>query len=95
VNNTDDCIYSEPEMAMKTIQYGTQNLIRYFPRETLHLGEDYAKTYSKIADRVYTYSIRIVAGNIGLEEGLAQMKSSAESDGYAKLQKIIKDAYPD
>ncbi len=95
VNDTDPCIYAEPELAMKTIEYGTQNLIRYFPQETFHLGEDYAKTYSKVADRVYTYSIRIVAGNIGLEEGLAEMKKAAESDGYAKLQEILKGAYSD
>lgn len=95
VNNTDDCIYSEPELAMKTIRYGTENLIRYFPQETLHLGESYAKTYSKIADRVYTYSIRIVAGNIGVEEGLAEMKAAAEADGYGKLQQILEEAYPD
>ncbi len=95
VNDTDPCIYAEPELAQKSIEYGMENLIRYFPRETLHLGEDYAKTYSRVADRVYTYSIRIVAGNIGLEEGLAQMKKEAESDGYAKLQEIIKNAYPD
>ncbi len=95
VNDTDPCIYSEPELAQKTIQYGTENLIRYFPRETFHLGETYAKTYARVADRVYTYSIRIVAGNIGLEEGLAEMKKAAISDGYEKLQKIIKDAYPD
>lgn len=94
VDNTDSCIYSEPELAELTVQYGMQNLVRYFPRETFHLGEDYAKTYSKIADRVYTYSIRIVAGNISMEDGLAQMRSSAESDGYAKLQKILQDAYP-
>lgn len=95
VDNTDSCIYSEPELASLSVQYGMQNLRRYFPQETLHLGEDYAKIYSKVADRVYSYSIRIIAGNISLEDGLAQMKAAADSDGYAKLQKILSDAYPD
>ena len=95
VDNTDSCIYSEPELANKSVQYGMENLLRYFPQETLHLGEEYAKIYSKVADRVYSYSIRIIAGNISLEDGLAQMKAAAESDGYAKLQKILSEAYPD
>lgn len=93
VQNEDSCVFSEPELAEKTIQYGMQNLLRYYPRETLHLGEDYAKTYSKIADRVYTYSVRIVAGNIGVDDGLSQMKAAADSDGYAKLQQILKDTF--
>ncbi|MDD6200115.1 MAG: extracellular solute-binding protein [Firmicutes bacterium] len=95
VNDTDSCIYSEPELAELSIRYANENLIRFFPRDTMMLGVEYAKTYSKVADRIYTYSIRIVSGTVGVDEGLKSMKAAADSDGYAKLQQIIRDTYPD
>ena len=57
------------------------------------LGEEYAKTYSAVSDRVYTYSVRIVSGTVGIDEGFEKMKNLAVEDGYANLQKILKDTY--
>ena len=90
-SNISNCIYSEPELAKRTSEYANRNLIR--TPDTLALGEQYAKTYAKVADRVYTYSIRIVAGNIGMDEGIQKMRSLAEEDGYKNLQKIVKEHY--
>ena len=92
-DNISKNIYSESELAQRSSEYGNGSMVRAFPMDTFSLGEEYAKTYSKVADRIYTYSVRIVAGNIGLEEGLERMHSTADSDGYATLQKIIKEAY--
>ena len=91
--NLSDCIYSEPELAKRSSEYANRNLIR--TPDTLKLGEEYAKTYATVSDRIYTYSVRIVAGSIGLNEGMETMKVLSIEDGYSKLQQIIKDHYGD
>lgn len=93
IDNTSDCIYSESELAHKSIAYANRNLKRIFPMETLNLGTDYADGYSRVADRVYTYSVRIISGSMGLDEGLAKMKELALQDGYEQLQKTLEKQY--
>ena len=93
VDNTSVSIYAEKDLAKRSSEYANRNLIRNFPRDTMVLGEEYAKTYSAVSDRVYTYSVRIVSGTVGIDEGFEKMKNLAVEDGYANLQKILKDTY--
>ncbi len=93
VDYTSKSIFREPELAEKSLRYSQQNLKRNFPTDTLSLGIEYATIYSRVYDRILTYSIRIISGSATVEAGLAKMREMAESDGYAKLQKIIADRY--
>ncbi len=93
VDHTSESIYREPELSLKSIEYAQKNLKRNFPLDTMHLGSEYASLYARVFDRIVTYSVRIISGSIGLDEGISKMRSLSEADGYTKLQEIIRDHY--
>lgn len=92
-DNTSSSIYRNVELAEKSNYYAQNFQRRNFPMDTMSLGVEYASTYAKVYDQIVTYSIRIISGTMSVEKGVQTMKEKAEANGYAKIQKIIADAY--
>ena len=72
----------------------TDNNVKYEPQpiDTLYTEEAAMAIFDHNPERaLLILDSAVIVGN--LDEGLAKMRSLSETDGYAKLQEIIKSHY--
>ena len=83
--------YLDPDMTARAWEMTRKNIVYQYPTNGMELPAEYSQTSPKVADKVSTYSVRIVAGNIGFEEGLQKMKAESIDAGYEQMVKIIEE----
>ncbi len=77
-------IYANYEFIEKAFNINRQRVVRSFPNSSTELSGEFALNSIAVYEKVETYSVRIVAGLIGLDEGLQAMRD--EATDYPAMQ---------
>lgn len=82
-------IYADYDFVQKALNVNRKKVVYAFPNSSTELPGDFALNTIAVYEKVETYSARIVAGLIGLDEGLQAMR--AEATEYPAMQKMMEE----
>ena len=80
-------IYANYDLVSRAYDTTRENVVYAFPNSSTELPGDFALKMISVYEKVETYSVRIVAGLVGLDEGLQAMKDEARD--YPAMQEMM------
>ncbi len=83
--------YAFPELTDRAWEMTNKNIVYQYPATGMELPSEFSQISTKVTDKVTTYSVRIIAGNIGFEEGLKKMREESVTAGYDSAVKLLEE----
>jgi len=77
--------FSNPEIVEKANQYSENITVNLEPVNILDFPSDYNKIMARMNDKIEILSVRIISGQLTVEEGLAELQAELKTLGYEKM----------